>query len=528
LAIIILCAAPFAFGVLAILLGQDANWDLRNYHWYNAYAFINGRYGFDLLPSQTPWFYNPLIDTPFYILATHVPAMIAGLVLGCVQGLNFSLLFMLAHATLTISNPRHKVIVCALLAALGMLGGGGVALLGTTFYDNVTSLGIFASALLVLRRFDVLINGKRRRAFATAILAGISAGLMMGLKLPSVVFCVGLCGALLFAGGPWHRRLLISFAFGLGVLAGCALTLGYWAWFLDINFGNPLFPFFNQIFKSPLAPLSSQRDTEFVARGVKDILLFPFLFGINPFRVGEIAWRDWRIPILYALLPLSIVLRLLFGRSRVDHQAVAVPYAARYLLGMAVLAYGAWLAMFCIYRYLVPLEMLAPLLIVLAAGMLPLKAAPRALLTAFILLVIAVTIQPGNWHRRASWSDHFVTVDIPELGDTENFMILMAGLEPYSHLATSFPPGIPIIRVQSNFASPEQDIGINRLIRERIEGHKGKFMLFIPSWQHETAQKALQAFGLAPEWRSCQKITDHLYDDKLMDLCLVKRMTGYE
>jgi hypothetical protein len=119
-------------------------------------------------------------------------------------------------------------------------------------------------------------------------------------------------------------------------------------------------------------------------------------------------------------------------------------------------------------------------------------------------------------------------VDIPELGDTENFMILMAGLEPYSHLATSFPPGIPIIRVQSNFASPEQDIGINRLIRERIEGHKGKFMLFIPSWQHETAQKALQAFGLAPEWRSCQKITDHLYDDKLMDLCLVKRMTGYE
>src|ERR1700689_2383298 len=100
LAIILLGAAPFAFGALVIALGQDANWDLRNYHWYNAYAFLNGRYGFDLLPSQTPWFYNPLIDVPFYLLATHVPARAAGFALGFVQGLNFPLLFMLAYATL--------------------------------------------------------------------------------------------------------------------------------------------------------------------------------------------------------------------------------------------------------------------------------------------------------------------------------------------------------------------------------------------------------------------------------------------
>src|ERR1700733_1409092 len=110
LALFLLALAPFAFGALALALGQDVNWDLRNYHWYNAYAFLNGRYGFDLLPSQTPWFYNPLLDVPFYLLATHVPARTAGFALGFVQGLNFPLLFMLAHATLVIANPRHKVI----------------------------------------------------------------------------------------------------------------------------------------------------------------------------------------------------------------------------------------------------------------------------------------------------------------------------------------------------------------------------------------------------------------------------------
>src|SRR6204780_2772309 len=94
LALALMMVAPFAFGALALALGQDANWDLRNYHWYNAYAILNGRYAIDILPSQTPWFYNPALDVPFYLLATHVPAMVTGFVLGCAQGLNFPLLFM--------------------------------------------------------------------------------------------------------------------------------------------------------------------------------------------------------------------------------------------------------------------------------------------------------------------------------------------------------------------------------------------------------------------------------------------------
>ncbi|HEU0118427.1 MAG TPA: hypothetical protein VFR09_07315, partial [Alphaproteobacteria bacterium] len=84
LALTILVLAPFFFGLLALYLGQDANWDLRNYHWYNAYAFLNGRYGFDMLPSQTPYFYNPLLDVPFYLLATHIHAKTAGFILGWV------------------------------------------------------------------------------------------------------------------------------------------------------------------------------------------------------------------------------------------------------------------------------------------------------------------------------------------------------------------------------------------------------------------------------------------------------------
>ena len=126
LAIGFLCLAPVLFGLLALALGQDSNWDLRNYHFYNAYAFLNNRYAVDLLPSQTPYFYNPLLDIPFFVLATHFPARIVGFLLGFAQGFNFLLLFAIAHVVLIIPNPRHKVIVCAAVAALGMLGGGGL------------------------------------------------------------------------------------------------------------------------------------------------------------------------------------------------------------------------------------------------------------------------------------------------------------------------------------------------------------------------------------------------------------------
>ncbi|NTU76381.1 MAG: hypothetical protein HGA90_00950 [Alphaproteobacteria bacterium] len=525
MAFLILALAPLFFGALALVLGQDANWDFRNYHWYNAYALVNGRYLFDLLPSQTPFFYNPTLDVPFYLLASHVSARVAFFLLGAVQGLNFILLFMLAHACLIVPNPRHKVLVCALLAALGMLGGGGMAQIGTTFYDNVTSLGLFIAALLVLRYQKILLEGSWKKAAGLAVGCGFPSGLMMGLKLPSVIFCVGLCFALLLVAGPLKRRALICFSFGVGVLLGLAVALGPWAWFLAANFGSPLFPYFNDYFKSPLAPLVSARDMKFIPGTLSDKLLYPFVFSKDPLRVGEIPWRDWRMPILYALLPLSVALRLFFGRSTASQDMIAEPYAARYLLWVATLSYIVWVTMFAIYRYALPLEMIAPLLIVFAVGMLPVRVLTRALLATFVLAVVAASVQPGNWTRLKAWRDHAVEVQYPPLGDTSKLMILMAGYDPYSHVVSAFPTEIPFVRIQSNFASPEENKGINGLIRARLEAHKGPFKLLVPDWQKNLGQKALAVYDLTLLPQTCQKVVDYLVDNPLI-LCDVARKTS--
>ena len=52
-------------------MGQDANWDLLNYHLYNGFAFLHSRSARDLLPTGLQSYLNPVLD-----------ALYAGLALG--------------------------------------------------------------------------------------------------------------------------------------------------------------------------------------------------------------------------------------------------------------------------------------------------------------------------------------------------------------------------------------------------------------------------------------------------------------
>lgn len=526
LAFFLFAAVPLLIGLFGLFLGQDANWDLRNYHWYNGYALMTGRLGVDLLPSQLPFFYNPALDVPFYLLASQLPAKLVGFLLAAMQGLNFTLLFLLAYATLRLASLMAKTLLSALLALLGLLGGGGIAQIGTTFYDNITSLGIFLSALLVLRLAPLLLEAGLGKGFFLAFFCGLPAGLMVGLKLPAVIFAVGLCSGLLFLPGHPARRVWAALAFGCGVFLGLALTYGPWAWYLGENFGSPLFPYFNNLFQSPLAPLSSARDTQFLPGNLLEYLLFPAIFAKDPYYVGEIFWRDLRLPLLYFLLPACLAMSAIFGRKTGDDEPLGNHLASRYLLAMAAVCYVSWLLLFSIYRYIVALEMLAPLLLVVSLGMLPIRLRIRSGLMALVLAVVVISIHPGNWGRTSVWLDRAVSVNLPKIVNPEKLMILMAGFEPYSHVISEFPPEIAFVRVQSNFASPDEQKGINTLIKEKVLGHVGTYKLLMPSYQLPMGEASLKYFALEVLPPSCQPVEDKLYDSKLV-ICDVQPLTTF-
>ena len=75
----LLAACVVVAGITSLFLGQDANWDLLNYHYYNPWAWWNGRiFTRDIAAAQLQTYHNALLDLPFYgmVAANWAPRVI--------------------------------------------------------------------------------------------------------------------------------------------------------------------------------------------------------------------------------------------------------------------------------------------------------------------------------------------------------------------------------------------------------------------------------------------------------------------
>lgn len=520
---------PLGFGLFAIFLGQDANWDLRNYHFYNAYAFLHGRLGFDIAPAQTPTYYNPLLHVPFYYLVTTLPPRAVGFVLGAVQGLNLPLLYRISRPLIGVSQPCRATLIALAVAALGCLGAANISELGTAFGDNLISLGVLGALWWLLSQRQQL-GGSPRRAGLIVAAAGLLAGLAVGLKQPTAVFALGLGFALLFLRLPWRRRVLLFCAFGAGGVIGLSVTGGYWLYQLWSHYGNPLFPYFNSVFHSPMASLADYRDTRFLPQGWREWLFFPWVIALDPMHTAENGFRDFRLPLLYGLLLMLLLRRLLARaglRSRNGDAVMGLDTeAARLLLIFGLVSYLAWLKMFAIYRYLLPLELLAPFGIWLALVYLW-RDVTRALYTAALCAVLLLaTLSPLNWGR-VDWSDDYFGVQPPPLPDPDHTMILMAGHEPTAYVIPFFPPQIRFLRIQSYFTGPSaQPNGSDRLMQRLVAGHAGPLYILYRGIEQGTADDAVRAFGLRRQAQQCTAMHPHIeaaINDSIYICKLVRR-----
>ncbi|WP_225889847.1 hypothetical protein [Indioceanicola profundi] len=518
----LLILSPVLGGLLSLMLGQDANWDLRNYHWYNAHAFLTGRLDQDVGPAQVATWYNPTLDLPVYWLAQALPARAVGFLLGAVQGLNLVPLYGIAWVLLAPlvaqAEGRGRTLAAAAVALVCFLGGGQIGLIGTTFYDNVISLFVLGGLWLVVARAELVWGGPAGPAFLIVGIAGLLVGSAVGLKQPTLPYAVGLCFAFLAVASGFWRRMFTAFFFGIGIIAGMLIFSGHWMLHLWDAYQNPLFPYFNHIFESPWATPEAYRDDKFVPKSLGEAVAFPFLWLADQTEVGEIAFRDLRIPVAYVVL---IATGLIWLVSRLRGQASRVTPAARYVLAAGVLTYLVWLKLFAIYRYLIPLEMAAPLLLIAAAPLWPVGMRARQGIVAALLVLAAVTIQPGTWGRIA-WTDRFVEIQAPELPDPDNTILLQTGFAPTSFLTTGFPPQAPVYRLHSYFQHPDQGpTGLNRKMADAIAAHDGDFYLLVAHWEVWTADDILPRYGLRADMEDCRPVTSNL--DEPMMLCRVHK-----
>ena len=515
-----LTAREYAFLGLAILfwaafvifLGKDTSWDFRNYHWYAPYAFLNHRMGMDVAVAHQASYYNPYLDLPFYWLATHTRAWIALGVLGAAQGANIIPLYLMARASLRVNVAQSDIkLMAGALSLLGLVGALTLTEFGTTYYDNVMSVFILSGlAILVLKR-DVLARGPLGQAAGSAAAAGLVTGIAMGLKLPEMPFCVGFVAALVALGGSWKHQLVRLLAGGLAGVIGVAVFSGPWLLSMYHLTGNPLFPYFNDYWKSPLALPVPYRDLRFVPafRPLWQQIFFPILFTVDWHVADDLGFQDIRVMLAYLLVIAAGIVWLLRKDSRdalMDKRVTAILFA------FFAASYFAWLKFFAIYRYIIIYEMLAPLLIIGAVGLLPLSRRSRYLALAGLCAACLLTAR-SDFLERAPVEEPYVDAALPPIPHPDKTMVVMTGDAPMGFIATTLPAQIPVLRIDGWMVQPRDGTRMTRDMMSRVAAHMaggGDIYLIADAGDMARARGVLADYRLAIRWPECQQFDTNL------------------
>lgn len=497
-----------ASSVIAVLLGQDASWDVRNYHFYSGYAFLHKPLHFDFAPAQVQNFFNPLLHVFTYLLLAHLPGVATVAILGAIQGLNLFLLYRISLVLFHNWRDPYRQLLSLVNAAVGFFGAANICELGASFGDNLASVVMLAALLLVFRYLS-----SDEAPIRGLCLAGGMFGIVVGLKLTTAVFATGAVLALA-AALPARRgslRPLIAFCACLAI--GFIATYGYWGATLYAEYQNPFFPYLNRFFRSPYYDLQNTMDPRFLPRNWKETLFYPFFFTRRYAKVSEVPFRDLRFAFCYLaaiLLAGTAAYRFLRRNRRapVRGTASARDRCLLFLSLFFVVSYVVWLRLFSIYRYAVILELLAPTFIALVLAYVFRRKVLALALSLAISLVIRIAVVPLDLGRQ-KYEDDFLMARIPQVEGLNKSVVVMAGKEPTSYIVPQFPSSTRFVRVSSNFQRPGRNRNLDRKIRALLSQYDTDHTLIYVASRSEMDLTRREAafYGVSLDEGSCREIT---------------------
>jgi hypothetical protein len=479
--------------MLSFWLGQSADWDLLNYHLYNPHAWLTGRWLLDVAPAQGQSFYNPLLHLPYYLGFRHLPHPLLAALVGAFQALLIAPLWYMGRKLLAPLDV-HPVLIAA-LAVIGLLGPIILSELGTGFGDTWLAIPVLAALAHIVCNESSSIQG--RGGLPMLALAGFFSGAAVGLKLAFAFYLPALAAALLVM--RWHTGLLLPvLVLTSSAIAGLAVTAGWWMYHLWIEYGNPLFPYFNDWFQSPWAPLAANRDLRFVSGPLVLQLLKPLVAMFDYRQVLELEFRDFRPAMtLLTLLVLPWIRLRGFQTVRLSRPLMAI-------LAFLLAAWLGWSTLFGYYRYTVAIEALLPitLLALWLSLFRPGKAGVSALLA--LLLVSQFLVKVPHWGRVEYGQ---LRVDLRMIQDSD--MLLAGGIAPAGWIALQLPDAVPYVRIAGNLYQPLDGSGLSSAALEAINNHTGGLLVVTARNELLRVSVELRRIGLYMNVYNCESIIEH-------------------
>ncbi len=394
------------------LMGKDINADFIAYHMYAAHALLGGHHQSDFMAAGPQSYLNPAGYVPFYLmLKANWPALLVSTVMATVHSLNLVVLWKLCRDHL-FAQATYRNALSFLAVMLGAISPVFFATLGSSFLDPMLSV-LVLGGLLLIAQASTSQPSRARLLLGAGLLFGVAAGL----KLTNGIFAVAALIAIQTLHGTLYLRIQRAAMFSLAVLAGLAMASGWWSWMLWEQFGNPVFPLFNGIFKSPDFPAVSVTHDRFAPHGIWDFLMLPLrMMKMNSGIYVEILAPDIRAGVLLILAGATALVAT-YRRTRaasvnpVPVSAVAIQVAIFFLVAWALLFGTSGNG-----RYAIPLLLLlGPLIVYLLHFCFRREGSTLAVATILVVLQ-GLHGYKGEYPRwdAAPWTRNWVDVALPK------------------------------------------------------------------------------------------------------------------
>lgn len=454
--------------------GQDLNFDLITYHFYLGFSAFVDRAGLDYLAAGAAGYQSPLPYALLYFLdRAGVPPILNAALHACLHALSLVFLFLLTKVLVRGTAAERSRAAWIAFWLLGAAAPVYWQLVGTSFADALTAALLLAALWLAAEALPAHDRPGSLRMLALG--AGL-AGVAVAARVHNAIFAIALYGALLLVRFP-DRRTYFRFAavFAVASAAAWLACFGPWSWRMLREFGSPVFPLFNALFRSPDYPAVNLDLVGFVPHNAGDLLLLPFRMATyQQWRFGEKPFADVR-PALLVLSAAACLLALAYrkatGKAEAKEPSQARGLVLRFFLGGALL----WLVTSANSRYGLALLLLAgPVCGVLLHRVLPL---------GYALLAVGAAVLWQGWqqqtyftqYRWASgpWSARYFDWDLPPALEREPAVYLGFGYKTASTLAPRVHPGSRHAALVAQYSIGLDHPGARR-VRQMIEAPVGK------------------------------------------------------
>lgn len=518
----------FACTALAILasyhLGKDMLWDTMDYHVYAGFSALHDRFHLDYFAAGPQAYFNPYAYVPFYLLVrSSLTPLEDASILAALQSAILWLSYELAMTVASPGDARVRTVIAVSATVLALANPVLIFELGSSYADITTAELALAGWVVTLRAIqdaDV-----RKVAWGGLLLGSASA-----LKATNAVHAVSAITLLAFIPGGWKDRLRHAAVFAAGLVGSFGVVSAPWSIRLEQEFGNPLFPLLNGVFRSPAYSTAPMVAYRFIPQSLAAVLTRPFALAV-PRQMVDVEWSapDLRYAVL-AVLALVLLVRWIVRRIRRPAAVVVAsapdPSGANRALAALgcgfVVDWTLWLTASGDGRYFIPMACVAAVLNVTLIYRLfsEWPAVRNYLLFAVVGVQVLQVCMGAEYRLPLPWHDRrWVDLSIPATISSQASLYFLMGEQTDSFIIPYLPRKSGFINLDGEYglsADGTNGMRIRRLI-ERFnpnlwviaEDPGGGIGQTISLPNASSVSATLRMFGLKVDMRSCTTIVAH-------------------